>query len=91
MLTKLTNCILFFLLSLFFLEENRRGRGGDEGRDIKGGENVRSIRRSLSNLSKFKKTRRRHINGSKSYVTKADEKAEFKPAYDFIDIKPFSS
>lgn len=38
MLTKLTNCILFFLLSLFFLEENRRGRGGDEGRDIKGGE-----------------------------------------------------
>lgn len=54
-------------------------------------ENVRSIRCSLSNLSKFKKTRRRHINGSKSYVTKADEKAEFKPAYDFIDIKPFSS
>lgn len=53
-------------------------------------ENVRSIRRSLSNLSKFKKTRR-HINGSKSYVTKADEKAEFKPPYDFIDIKPFSS
>lgn len=51
-------------------------------------ENVRSIRRSLSN---FKKPRHCHINGSKSYVTKADEKAEFKPAYDSIDIKPFSS
>lgn len=28
----------FFPPFFIFLEENRRGRGGDEGRDIKGGE-----------------------------------------------------
>lgn len=97
MLTKLTNCILFFLLSLFIFfreEENRRGRGGDEGRDIKGGEKrecqiYKTLTFKFVKVKKKKKTKTLSHKW-KSYMTKADEKAEFKPAYDSIDIKPFS-